>query len=156
VKPANILLGQGEPERAYLIDFGLGRDLDAMTSSGARAVCGTVVYMAPEKLAGRPVDETLCDVYALGATAFEAVTLRPLRAVPEGMPRQLWASYLAKAEPPRLSTILPRLPVELGAILARAMARDPKGRHESAGALAEDLEHFASGTLARERERGCG
>src|SRR5262249_51369659 len=90
VKPANILLGRGEPERTYLIDFGAGRDLDAMTNSGAVAMGGTVLYMAPEKLAGRPVDETLCDVYALGATAFEAVALRPPRAVPDGLPRRLW------------------------------------------------------------------
>jgi serine/threonine-protein kinase len=150
VKPTNILLSRGEPERAYLIDFGLGRDLDAMPRAGA--VGGTPLYMAPEKLSGRRVDEALCDVYALGATAFEAVALKPPRAVPDGMPRPLWASYLAEAEPPRLSTILPRLPVELGAIVARAMARDPKGRHESAGALAEDLERFASGALARKRD----
>jgi serine/threonine-protein kinase len=156
VKPANILLSRGEPGRAYLIDFGMGRDLDAMTESGASAVGGTALYMAPEKLSGRRVDEALCDVYALGATAFEAVALKPPRAVPEGMPRRLWASYLAEAEPPRLSTILPRLPVDLGAIVARAMARDPRGRHESAGALAEDLERFASGALARERDRGRG
>jgi serine/threonine-protein kinase len=154
VKPTNILLSRGEPERAYLIDFGLGRDLDAMPRAGALG--GTPLYMAPEKLAGRRVDEALCDVYALGATAFEAVALKPPRAVPDGMPRRLWASYLAEAEPPRLSTILPRLPVELGAIVARAMARDPKGRHESAGALAEDLERFASGAFARERDRDRG
>jgi eukaryotic-like serine/threonine-protein kinase len=148
VKPANILLDRCDGGPVYLIDFGLGRDLDAMPES--RPVrAGTVLYMAPEKLSGRRVDEALCDIYALGATGFEAVALRPPRVLPEGLPRSLWARYLAEAEPPRPRTILPRLPEELEAILTRAMARDPGRRYQSAMAMAEDLERFLCRVAAR-------
>ena len=51
VKPANILV-QGDGERAYLIDFGMGRDLDAMPASRPRTLEGTVLYMAPRSCWG--------------------------------------------------------------------------------------------------------
>jgi eukaryotic-like serine/threonine-protein kinase len=142
VKPANIMLDRGNDERAYLIDFGMGRDLDDLPESRMGGAAGTVLYMAPEKLSGRPADEIVCDVYALGATAYEALALKPPRVVPEDMPRSHWASYLVEAEPPRPSTILPRLPEGLERILERALAHDPKQRYSSAGAMAVDLEQF--------------
>src|SRR5271166_2666161 len=110
-----------------------------------RARC---LYMAPEKLLGCQLEEVLCDVYALGATAFEAFALKP-RAVPEDLPRSLWARYLAETEPPRPRTILPRPPEGLERILVRALAEDPKRRYSSAGAMAGDLERFLSGTQSR-------
>jgi serine/threonine-protein kinase len=149
IKPANILLDRRDGGRAYLIDFGLGRDLDAMPGSRPAMAAGTALYMAPEKLTGRRADEALCDIYALGATGFEALALRPPRQLPEGMPRPLWASYLAEAEPPRLRTIVPRQPEELEAILARAMARDPRRRYQSALAMAEELERYLCGAAAQ-------
>jgi eukaryotic-like serine/threonine-protein kinase len=149
VKPANILLDRGHEEQIYLIDFGMGRDLDAMPESPSPGPAGTVLYMAPEKLSGRHVDEVLCDVYALGATAFEALALKPPRVVPAGLPNLCWASYLAELGPPRLSTILPRLPEGLEAILARALEQDPQRRYSSAGAMAVDLERFVSGVPSR-------
>ncbi len=149
VKPANILLDRSNEERTYLIDFGMGRDLDAMPRSPSESLAGTVLYMAPEKLLGRQVEEVLCDVYALGATAFEAFALKPPRVVPEDLPRSLWARYLAAAEPPRPRTIFPRLPEGLERILVRALAQDPKRRYSSAGAMAGDLERFLSGTQSR-------
>jgi serine/threonine-protein kinase len=149
VKPANILLDRGNDERAYLIDFGMGRDLDAMPESPMLGAAGTVLYMAPEKLSGCPTDEVVCDVFALGATAFEAFTLKPPRVLPRGVPRSHWASYLAAQEPPRPISISPRLPEALEAILVRALAPDPQQRYPSAGAMAADLERFLSGVPSR-------
>jgi len=149
VKPANILLDRKNEERTYLIDFGMGRDLDAMPRSPSGSMAGTVLYMAPEKLIGGQVDEGLCDVFALGATAFEAFALKPPRVVPEDLPRSLWARYLAEAEPPRPRMIHPRLPEGLERILVRAMAEDPKRRYTSAGAMATDLERFVIGAQSR-------
>jgi serine/threonine-protein kinase len=149
IKPANILLERAEAGRAYLIDFGLGRDLDAVPASWPATLEGTTLYMAPEKLGRRRVDEALCDIYALGATGYEALALRPPRQLPAGLPRPLWASYLAEAEPLPLSAIVPRLPEDLGAIVARAMEWDPLRRYQSAAALAEDLERHLGGAVAR-------
>ena len=112
--------------------------------------------MAPEKLSGRRPDEVLCDVYALGATAFEALTLRPPRVVPEGLPRGHWASYLAQSGPPSPDTILPRLPEGLESILARALESEPRRRYRSAGAMAADLERFLTGSPSRSCRESCG
>ncbi|MBX6316013.1 MAG: protein kinase [Isosphaeraceae bacterium] len=143
IKAANILLEWGRAGRAYLIDFGVGRDLDVATAEQLRDGAGTPLYMPPEKLLGRPCDEISSDLYALGVTLFEAATLtRPFR-VPEGMPRPLWGPYLAELRPPRPHTVRPGLPAALAAIIDRAMARDPQARYPSASALAEDLERFA-------------
>jgi eukaryotic-like serine/threonine-protein kinase len=149
VKPANILLERGVGGRAYLIDFGLGRDLDAMPASRPWTAEGTALYMAPEKLSRRRVDEALCDIYALGATGHEALALVPPRVLPEGLARPLWASYLAEAEPPRLGTLVQRLPRDLVSILERAMARDPGRRYQTAVAMAKDLEGYLGAAAAR-------
>jgi serine/threonine protein kinase len=149
VKPANILVEQGVAGRAYLIDFGLGRDLDAMPKSRLRTVEGTSLYLAPEKLLGQRADEALCDIYSLGVTGFEALALWPPRTLPEELPRPMWARYLVHAEPPRLGTLVPGLPEDVGAIVERAMSRNLRLRYQSAVAMAEDLEGYLGGMVAR-------
>ena len=153
-RPTSCLIGVMR-KTTYLIDFGMGRDLDSMPESPSAGAAGTVLYMAPEKLSGREVDEVLCDVYALGATAFEALSLKPPRVVPADLPRSHWASYLAEAGPLRPRTILPRLPEALEAILVRALAPDPQQRYPSAGAMAADLERFLSGGPSRCLRGNC-
>src|SRR5262249_280329 len=101
VKPANILLDREDERLAYLIDFGLGGELERVPLRASRGGGGTVLYMAPEKLSGRRTDEVLCDVYSLGATALEALALRPPRVVPDDLPQSHWAAYLRQEEPPR-------------------------------------------------------
>ena len=78
VKPDNILLDYRRPELVYLTDFGLSRDLDIATLEQLRDGSGTPLYMAPEKLRGVQTDEVRCDVYAMGVTLYEALTLAPL------------------------------------------------------------------------------
>jgi serine/threonine-protein kinase len=146
VKPANVLLDLSNENRVYLIDFGMGREVDAMPRTRAAHAAGTVLYMAPEKLLGHEVDEALCDVYALGATAFETLTFRPPRIIPKNIPQVFWASYIAMRDPPRASSLLPGLPKELDYILHRALSRDPKRRYSSAGLMADDFEEFLLGT----------
>ena len=146
VKPANVLLDGSNENRVYLIDFGMGREVDAMPRTRAAHAAGTVLYMAPEKLLGHEVDEALCDVYALGATAFETLTLRPPRIIPKNIPQLFWAKYIAMRDPPRASSLLPRLPKQLDYILHRALSRDPKRRYSSAGLMADDFEEFLLGT----------
>ena len=139
VKPANILLDGVDEERIFLSDFGLGRHLDEPAPQSGDG-SGTPLYMAPEKLLGHEVDEVRCDIYGLGATLFEAVTLvRPL-AVPEGLHRSCLPTYLAGIEPPRPGSLRPGFPPVLEAIIEKAMHRDPSQRHHSAAALADDLD----------------
>lgn len=145
VKPANILLDRGS-DRVFLCDFGLGRDLDVVTTAQLRDGAGTLLYMAPERLLRCNTDEVRCDIYSLGVTLFEALTLiRPLE-VPSMLSSPAWAAYLAEAEPPRPRAVRYDLPAALEAIILRAMERDPDSRYPSAAALADDLERYTRET----------
>ena len=130
IKPANILLDRHQPDGVFLCDFGLGRDLDIATPEQLRDGAGTPLYMPPERLLRLCADEILCDVYALGATLYEAVTLVPPVQVPESLPWPAWTTYLAttKPEPPR--TLRPDIPDALEMIILRLMARgQPEDRY---------------------------
>src|SRR6266508_5329086 len=66
VKPANILIGAGEAEHAYLCDFGLARHASTVMSlTSERGFMGTIAYVAPEQIESGAVDAR-ADVYALG------------------------------------------------------------------------------------------
>lgn len=140
VKPGNILLERREPFGAFLCDLGLGRDLDHATPEQMRDGAGTPMYMAPERLLKAPADEILADVYSMGATMFEALTLgrrfEPIRNVP--LPAL--APMLARARPRPPRAVDPALPIPLEAVLLRALAHDPGARYASAGHLADALD----------------
>lgn len=142
IKPGNILVrhDHDHAEGVYLCDFGLARDLDVATPRQLRDGAGSPMYMAPERLLKRPADEVLGDVYALGVTLFESLTLAPPVALPAGLPQPLWAAYLAAASPRLPSSLEPEIPEALEAAILRATAHDPSRRHPSAGQFADDLE----------------
>jgi serine/threonine protein kinase len=157
IKPMNILVrrdlaidGDGavrfsdasEPG-AFLCDFGLARDLDVATPWQLRDGAGSPLYMAPERLLKRPADEFRCDVYALGVTLFEALTLESPVDVPPELPSSEWAAYLAAVEPRRASVLRPDLSERLEDVVHRAMAHDPAHRHPTATHFADDLEQAA-------------
>jgi serine/threonine protein kinase len=142
IKPANILIADDCARRcAYLIDFGMGRDLDVATLEQLRDWSGSPVYMAPEKLQGRHEDEKLCDIYSLGATLYEALTLRPMTTAPSGLTvSKLWA-YLLHAAPSAPSFGAgERVCPALRAIVRRATAERPGERFRTAGSFAAALE----------------
>ena len=112
-----------------------------MTTAQLRNGAGTLLYMAPSA-SRRNTDEVRCDIYSLGVTLFEALTLiRPLE-VPSMLSTPSWASYLAAAEPPRPRAVRCDLPSALEAIILRAMDRNPDQRYPDAGALADDLDRY--------------
>jgi len=133
VKPANILLTvQGEREHVYLSDFGLTRHVaasQAMTATGM--LVGTIDYIAPEQVRGERVDART-DVYSLGCVLFHALTGRV--PYPEGDEiAKLYAH--ASRPPPSAVECVPSLPAPLDDVIARAMAKDPNARYQSAGDL---------------------
>ena len=93
--------------------------------------------MAPERFRGE--GDGRADVYALGLTLYELLTLRPAFDSPDRL--QLIEQIKAE-EPPRPRSLDPRIPRDLETIVLKAIDKDPKGRYQSADALAEDLRRF--------------
>jgi len=137
VKPGNIMItGDQQP---VLLDFGLARDASdeqpTLTRSGTRM--GTPAYMSPEQITGRrqAIDHRT-DVYSLGATLYECLTLeRPFRAA------TLEALYhqILTAEPRPVTRLNPQAGRDLRVVIETAMHKEPRGRYLSALAFAEDL-----------------
>ncbi|HEY1538485.1 MAG TPA: serine/threonine-protein kinase, partial [Solirubrobacteraceae bacterium] len=125
VKPANVLLGEGE--HAYLTDFGLTKR-EASTGGVSRAGgwVGTLGFVAPEQIRGERVDART-DVYALGCVLVHALSggAPYLRDSDEAT---LWAHL--NAPPPT-----DRVPPEFAAVVERALSKDPADRYPSAGDL---------------------
>ena len=138
VKPGNLLLdGKGS---LWVADFGLAK-LEAgegVTMTGD--LLGTLRYMSPEQaLARHGLVDHRTDVYALGATLYELLTLRP---VVDGKDRQEVFKRIAfeEPEPPRKSNRA--VPKDLETIVLKALRKEPGERYASARELADDLQRF--------------
>jgi serine/threonine-protein kinase len=144
IKPANILMDNRRHGEVYLCDFGVGRDLDVATAEQMRDGAGTPLYMAPERLLRFTADEIKCDIYSMGVTLSEALTMKRPFDIPTDLPMPALAPFLAATEPFRPCTLDPDFPEELETIIMKAMAREPRRRYDSARELAADLDCFAS------------
>jgi eukaryotic-like serine/threonine-protein kinase len=142
VKPANILLDGHRACGVYLCDLGLGRDLEIATSEQMRDGAGTPMYMAPERLLKAPANEILCDLYSLGVTLFETFTLGRPFDPPGELPLACLSAKLASTKPKEPRKLKPDLPADLEAIILKAMARNPRDRHQSAQEVAGELDQF--------------
>ncbi|MFF9088400.1 protein kinase [Streptomyces sp. NPDC014991] len=132
VKPGNILVAQGtdsdHPEHVYLTDFGLTKkslSLTGFTSVGQ--FVGTLDYVSPEQISGRPVDGR-CDVYGLACVVYEIITGRPPFQREDDM-ALLWAHQYD--EPPPPSEARPGTPPAVDPVFARALAKSPDARYET-------------------------
>ncbi|MCL7493438.1 serine/threonine protein kinase [Streptomyces sp. MCA2] len=132
VKPGNILIAEGtdsdRPEHAYLTDFGLTKkslSLTGFTSVGQ--FVGTLDYVAPEQISGRPVDGR-CDVYSLACVLFEMLTGAPPFRRDDDM-ALLWAHQYDP--PPAATELRPDLPEAVDAVFAEALAKVPEDRYET-------------------------
>ena len=131
VKPSNILVVPGRPEFVYLVDFGIARDVTATALTAAGATVGTLEYMAPERLLDGTCDHR-ADIYSLGCVLHEALTGRaPFVATG---PAALMYAHV-HTPPPRPSEHRHAVPAGLDAVVATAMAKDPRRRHARATEL---------------------
>ncbi|MEM7306613.1 MAG: protein kinase [Planctomycetota bacterium] len=138
VKPANLVVDRRE--QPVLLDFGLARRVgDAtLTLTPAGETRGTPAYMSPEQVRGtEPVDRRT-DVYSLGATLFECLTLRlPFCARTHA---ELTHAIL-EGPLPQASALNGAVPRDLDVVLSTALARNAGDRYPTALALARDLRH---------------
>jgi serine/threonine protein kinase/Tfp pilus assembly protein PilF len=151
LQPGNILLDEnGDP---MVSDFGLAKWLDQSSDlTRTLETLGTPGYIAPEQAENRATDLTsAADIYSLGAILFYLLTGRP----PFVGPNVLVVIHQAAATPaPRLRSLAPSLDRDLETIVARCLESDPKARYESAGALADDLDHWLRHEPIRARRSG--
>jgi eukaryotic-like serine/threonine-protein kinase len=139
IKPSNLMLDARN--HLWVTDFGLARlphgDHD-LTPTGD--VVGTLRYVSPEQVRGeRVVPDARGDIYALGATLYELLTLQPAFSARD---RQQLLRRILHDEPPRPRQLNPAIPADLETIILKAMEKEPSARYASARELADDLERF--------------
>jgi eukaryotic-like serine/threonine-protein kinase len=138
IKPANLLVD--DSGKLWITDFGLARiEQDAgMTMTGD--LLGTLRYMSPEQaLAKRVVIDHRSDIYSLGITLYELLTLRPAFAAQD---RQELLRQIAFEEPPPLKKSGLHIAVEMATIIEKAIRKNPGERFATARELADDLRSF--------------
>ena len=152
LKPGNVMVTRAG---AKLLDFGLAKRNELqpvriandvaglptreapLTADGT--LVGTFNYMAPERLHGRDADAR-SDLFALGAVIYEMATGR--RAFDGGTPASVVAAILER-DPPTLATLQPLTPPALDRLVARALAKDPEERWQTAKDLLAELQWIA-------------
>jgi YVTN family beta-propeller protein len=132
IKPTNILVTFND--FVYVVDFGIARPIDGrhtpLTNTGV--TIGTLHYMAPERFVGRDVDGR-ADIYSLACVLHECLTGAPPFSGKD-LPALMYAQL--HSGPPEASSLVEGIPPALDAVIAFGMAKDPKDRFPSAGALA--------------------
>lgn len=138
IKPQNLLIGRDD--KLHITDFGLARILDEPGMTRSSEMVGTPAYMAPEQIhSGAKVDQR-ADIYSLGVTLYEMLTLqRPFQA--DSYERMIHQVLKREPTPPR--RIDPNVPADLETICLRAMEKEPAARFASAGEFARELRRYA-------------
>jgi len=132
IKPANLLLnGQGT---VWITDFGLAKLVEDNSLTNSGDILGTLSYMAPEQFDG--VSDQRSDIYSLGLTLYELVTLKP--AFDDSDRRRL-IKQVTQNTPVQPRKINPAIPVDLETVILKAICREPAGRYQTAQDLALDL-----------------
>ena len=144
IKPSNLLLDTEGV--VWITDFGLAKgDDEGLTLSGD--ILGTIRYMAPERFRGE--GDARADVYAMGLTLYELLTLRSGFGSGD---RLALIEQIKTEEPERPRAIDSRIPRDLETIVLKAIEKDPKARYRSAEAMAEDLRRFVADEPIRARQ----
>ncbi|MFE0045171.1 serine/threonine-protein kinase [Streptomyces albireticuli] len=149
VKPGNILVAEGtdadHPEHVYLTDFGLTKKSLSLTGyTRVGQFVGTLDYVAPEQISGKPVDGR-CDVYSLACVVYEMLSGAPPFRRDDDM-ALLWAHQYDP--PPRASDNIPGLPAAADEVLATALAKSPDDRYDSCLRFVTALRRTATAGVA--------
>ncbi len=138
IKPANLLVDvRGN---LWITDFGLARMQAESSLTMTGDVIGTVRYMSPEQSSPRRgIVDHRADVYSLGATLYELLTLHPAH---DGRDRAELLHQMTFGEPTAPRTRNHAIPRDLETIVLKALAREPEARYATAQELANDLRRF--------------
>lgn len=137
VKPENMLIGRRN--EILLSDFGIAVVAQSSRSQRTQDVIGTVAYMAPEQIQGKP--RPASDQYSLGIVVYEWLTgERPFH----GSFTELCTQHVF-AQPPLIHEKLPLVSSDVERVIMKALAKDPRQRFESVKAFADALEQVSQG-----------
>ncbi len=153
IKPANLLVEPGSASASggngaeagdvhlWVTDFGLAHCRQGQVGLTATGdVMGTLRYMSPEQALARPIGvDHRTDLYSLGATLYEFVTLEPAF---DGHDRHELLRQIAIEEPRPLRKVNKAVPADLETIVQKAMAKNPEERYATAQEMASDLRRF--------------
>ena len=134
VKPENVLLS--DVGQVKIADFGLARAVSATT--GTATLVGTVAYLSPELVLGRPA-EAQSDIYSTGVMLFELLTGK--QPFTGETPIQVAIQH-AQSEVPAPSVLLPGLPEDIDELVQWCTSRDPEDRPVNGAALLGELRHI--------------
>ena len=135
IKPANLLIGSDD--RPKVADFGLAMVEDQLGLSRTGDFMGTPFYMSPEQAASKRMGiDQRTDVFSLGATLYEALTL--VRPFAGDTSQQVFQQILV-VDPPDPKELRSRVPRDLAVICLKALEKNRDQRYASMAAFAEDL-----------------
>jgi serine/threonine protein kinase/Tfp pilus assembly protein PilF len=150
VKPANLLVD--DRGNLWVTDFGLAHCQGNATMTMTGDLVGTLRYMSPEQALARPAGiDHRTDVYSLGATLYELLTLEPAFA---GHDRQQLLRQVAFEDPKPPSRYNKALPRELETLLLKSLEKSPGQRYATAADLADDLRRYLEDKPIRARRPG--
>ena len=124
IKPANVVFGEGDDPK--LTDFGIAR-LESSSLTVAGSVLGTPAYMSPEQVLGEPAD-VRSDIYSAGVILYEMLSgQRPFEGAASSIMHKI-----VHLPPPELSKLPISVPPHFDAVVARALAKSPQDRYQTA------------------------
>lgn len=137
IKPSNLLIdNSGTP---YVTDFGLAHVHGDEGLTMAGELLGTLQYMSPEQAEGKTLVDARSDIYSLGATLYELLTLKTLFSETN---RQALLSRIVENQAKSPRRINRFIPVDLEKIILKALAKEPNHRYQTAQEMADDLRRF--------------
>jgi eukaryotic-like serine/threonine-protein kinase len=138
IKPANLLVDMNH--NLWVADFGLAHLHSEQNLTRTGDLLGTIRYASPEQVSGQRVMlDPRTDLYSLGATFYELITLRPVFT---GTTRHALLQQILNHDPVAPRSIDHSIPHELETILLKLLGKRPEERYESAQELADDLHRF--------------
>ena len=144
IKPANLILArEGKKAIVKVLDFGLAKvTSEGQTDSGLTRegqMLGTPDFIAPEQIRDAQSADIRADIYSLGCTFYYLLT-----GGPPFRGEHLWDVYQAhfSMDAGPLNLVRPEVPVELAALVAKMMAKEPRRRFQTPGEVAQALTPF--------------
>lgn len=150
IKPHNLMVDR--KGHICVSDFGLARVLEHPAVTVTGEFLGSPLYMSPEQIRrGTMRVDHRSDVYSLGATLYEWLTLAPPYP---GETREEVITQILTTDPPAPRWHTPQIPVDLETICLKALEKDPNRRYQTAGEMRDDLQRYLQRSAIRARRAG--